>query len=475
MAEFYCQHLFTGTAWLQDATVRCDLDGMVTAVTPNDRSRWPATAKPIAIALPGFVNSHSHGFQALFAGLAERRLSPDDDFWSWRQLMYQSAAALSRADILPVYRHLYRQMLAAGYTHVCEFHYLHHRPDGKPYEPATALADAVRDAAAEVGIGLTLLPVWYRYSQFGRVATHDGQRRFYMGLEAWRDYLHALAEVADTGMYRLGIAAHSLRAVAAEDIGLMIAPLAGRPGPLPLHIHIAEQRKEVADCVAATGKRPIELFMAALAELAGPDNTPPPWSLVHATHATAKELDQMVAAKAVAVLCPSTEANLGDGAFAYQSFLSQGGRIALGSDSHVGLMPFAELQLMEYTARLAAMRRSVLASGEQNSPATRLLAAVAASAPATSGLPLGQLAAGFRADIIGFDPAACDLPLEGGGPAAHEAFLDYLLVHRPYTPPQTVIVAGKARPAPGASCPDRQSFLNLRSRLLAAASQAPQN
>lgn len=467
MADIYCQHLFTGTTWLHDATLRTDQDGMITAVAANDRANWPAAAEPLTIALPGFVNSHSHGFQALFAGLAEQRLSPDDDFWSWRQLMYQSAATLSREDILPVYRHLYREMLAAGYSHVCEFHYLHHKPNGEPYEPATALAGAVRMAAAEVGIGLTLLPVWYRYSQFGRKPTHKGQRRFFMSDHSWRDYLSELAKVPDSAMYKLGVAAHSLRAVAIEDIAQLYEPLASRPQPVPLHIHIAEQQKEVDDCLATYGKRPLELFLAAIAKL--PSTAP--WSLVHATHATAAELEQIVAAEAVAVLCPSTEANLGDGAFPYREFFAHGGQVALGSDSHVGLLPFAELQLMEYTARLAAQRRSVLASADETSPATRLLTAVADSAAATSGLPLGKIAPGYRADLIAFDPAACDFPLATSSETARDdcaAFLDYLLVHRPCARPVKVLVGGQVIAARSSSCPDRQSFLGLRQRLLAA-------
>lgn len=464
MADIYCQHLFTGKTWQHDVTVRVDDEGLITAVTANDRANWPAAAEPLTVALPGFVNSHSHGFQALFAGLAERRLSPDDDFWSWRQLMYQSAATLGRDDILPVYRHLFREMLAAGYSHICEFHYLHHQPSGEPYEPATALADAVRQAAADVGIGLTLLPVWYRYSQFGRQPTHGGQRRFFMNDDSWRDYLGELAKVPDSTMYRLGVAAHSLRAVAIEDIAQLFEPLGGKT--VPLHIHIAEQQKEVADCLAAYGKRPLELFLDAIAKL--PSKAP--WSLVHATHATAAELEQIVAAGAVAVLCPTTEANLGDGAFPYQDFFALGGKAAIGSDSHVGLLPFAELQLMEYTARLAACRRSVLASSEQTSPATRLVAAVAATAPATTGLPLGKIAPGYRADLIAFDPAACDFPLQGEQGAAGagcEAFLDYLLVHRPYTRPVKVLVGGQLTEPRSPSCPDRQSFLALRQRLLA--------
>lgn len=479
MTRFYAHQLFDGRRWRQDAIIHCDDEGMITKVEDSANPLWPrqtdadASVDPnpdqsaIPIALPGFVNSHSHGFQALFAGLAEQRLHPDDDFWSWRKQMYHCAGTLKPDDIEAVYTYLYQQMLAAGYTHVCEFHYLHHDLTGEPYQPLGRLADAIRRAATTAGIGLTLLPVWYRYSQFGRKPTNDGQKRFAMDDATWRDYLQAVAETPDSPLYKLGVAAHSLRAVAIEDIPLLYEPLSARPGPLPLHIHIAEQTKEVADCVAEYGKRPVELFMAKVEATGKPGQV---WSLVHATHLTAAEQQQIIAADAVAVLCPTTEANLGDGAFAYQEFLTGGhgkksGRIAIGSDSQVCLEPFAELQLMEYTARLAARRRSVLATADQPSPATRLVAEVSASAAATSGLPLGLIEPGYRCDLIGYDPS----PLCGQG----QAVVDDMMIRRPYTRPDQVIVAGKrvaggAGPDDELNCPFRKAFAALRKGLAEA-------
>lgn len=479
MTTYYCSLLFDGSDWLRDVTVSCADDGLIAAVTADDRSSWPKDAVPLPVALPGCVNSHSHGFQALFAGLAEHRLNPADDFWSWRRQMYLSASTLTPSEIEAVYGYLFSQMLAAGYTQVCEFHYLHHDLDGSPYQPLDTTARAIRRAADTVGIGLTLLPVWYRYSQFGRQPAVDGQKRFVMDEKLWRDYLQCLGEAPDDGMYALGVAAHSLRAVAIEDIGLLTEPLAARRSAssgsgsrqIPVHIHVSEQAKEVADCVAAYGKRPVELLLGQ----STPDLV---WNLVHATHVTEAEQEQMIAAKAVAVLCPTTEANLGDGAFPYSSFLGLGGEVAIGSDSQVNLLPFVELQLMEYTARLAKQQRSVLASDSCASPARRLLSKVCQSATVSSGLPLGKVTPGYRCDLIGYDPSSIDLPGIGEMTSDGDLFLDYMMIHRPYTKPVQVIAGGKVVAGKGGSAPAvspkgsellqdmRRSFAAIRLRLL---------
>lgn len=492
MTTYYCNLLFDGSQWLQDVTISCAADGSIEAVTDDDRKSWPKGVTPLPVVLPGFVNSHSHGFQALFAGLAEHRLNPEDDFWSWRRQMYLSAATLTPSEIEAVYGYLFSQMLAAGYTHVCEFHYLHHDLDGSPYQPLDTTARAIKKAAKAVGIGLTLLPVWYRYSQFGRQPAVGGQKRFVMDDQLWRDYLQALGEAPDDGMYALGVAAHSLRAVAIEDIGLLTEPLAERriaareiaSGQIPVHIHVSEQAKEVADCLAAYGKRPVELLL---------DQSAPHlvWNLVHATHVTEAEQKRMIEAKAVAVLCPTTEANLGDGAFPYRSYLGREGQLAIGSDSQVNLLPFAELQLMEYTARLAQQQRSVLASESCSSPARRLLQKVCQSAKMSAGLPLGHVMAGYRCDLIAYDTNAIDLPMADlprlNQPAKEQLaakgdqLLDYLMIHKPYAKPVQVVVGGHTVAFSEASSKAskgilakgvmpiedmRKSFIAIRQRLL---------
>lgn len=465
MSRFFCSYLFDGQHVWRNSLVTADTEGMITAIA-HDLEECPEGVTPLKVVLPGFVNSHSHGFQALFAGLAEQRLHPDDDFWSWRQQMYRCAAELSPEEMELIYTVLYSEMVSSGYTQVCEFHYLHHDQDGSPYSPLDTMARACQSAARRVGIGLTLLPVWYRYSQFGRQAPGKGQRRFIMDDVLWRDYLQALGDRPDDHLYALGVAAHSLRAVAIEDIELLAAPLAGRVGALPRHIHIAEQTKEVADCAATYGKRPIALLLDQ--EGAAISKGSKGWNLVHATHPTPEELELMVAKDAVAVLCPTTEANLGDGIFPYEAYLNpagsqESGSIAIGSDSQVNLLPLVELQLMEYTARLTARRRSRLASATCASPARRLLSAVSRSAEATSGLPLGRIAVGSRCDLISYDPEALGFP----EPLlmADDEILDYLMIHKPYERPERVFVGGTDAGATNLSTSLKRDFLAIRRRL----------
>lgn len=305
-----------------------------------------------ATALPGLPNLHSHAFQRLMAGLAETRQGSDgDDFWSWRDLMYRIVRTLSPDDLAKIAAMAYVEMLESGFTRVGEFHYLHHQPDGRLYDDPAEMAKAIGRAAEETGIGLTLLPVFYAHAGFGGLAPNAGQRRFicdpdsFMRLrQAAADALVALPDAI------VGTAPHSLRAVTPEELQIMVEQGQGKP----IHIHIAEQVKEVADCVASSGQRPVEWLLDHHA-------VDPNWCLVHATHVDREEMRRVAASGSVVGLCPITEANLGDGLFPAADFVAAGGQWGIGSDSNVRIDAAEELRLLEYGQRLHLRKRSVLA------------------------------------------------------------------------------------------------------------------
>lgn len=338
------------------------------------------------LALPGMPNAHSHAFQRALVGHGEAARG-EDSFWSWRRAMYDLAAALTPDDLHAVAARAYADMLRGGYTSVAEFHYLHHLPDGGR---SPAMAEAVVAAAREVGIRLVLLPVYYRRGGFGRPAD-DAQRRFvHASLD---EYLGLLESVA--GVPR-GIAPHSLRAVDPAELEALDAAAAAVLGPsFPRHIHIAEQRREVEQCVAALGRTPIDVLADAV-------ELDPCWQLVHATHATAAELERVAAAGAGVVLCPLTEAYLGDGLFPVRRFVAGGGAIGVGSDSNVRLDAVGELRLLEYGQRLREERRACLA--DDSGLGATLWRRCAAGGAGALGQPVGELAPGRWADVVSLDP-----------------------------------------------------------------------
>ena len=303
------------------------------------------------LLLPGMPNLHSHAFQRGMAGLTERAGSQADHFWSWRELLYRFVERLEPADVEAVSGYAFAEMLEAGFTRVAEFHYLHHDPRGAAYADPAELAQRVAAAAQASGIGLTLLPVLYAHGGFGGRAPTAGQRRFINDieqyarlLEASRRAVHGLEDA------RVGVAPHSLRAVTPEELRAAMA-LAGEG---PIHIHVAEQAREVDDCLAWSGRRPVEW----LCEELGIDHR---WCLVHATHVTAGELAGIIRSGATVGLCPITEANLGDGLFPAPAYLERGGLYGIGSDSNVLIDVASELCTLEYGQRLALERRNVLA------------------------------------------------------------------------------------------------------------------
>jgi formimidoylglutamate deiminase len=379
--DLSCAHILTPAGIERHRRLRLDDAGRIAAIEPAD----PAGPFDAWLALPGMPNAHSHAFQRGLAGYGEAAHGADS-FWSWRDAMYRLAGGLDAEGVYRLSWQAYREMLAAGFTSVAEFHYLHRRADG---ERAMELVDAVLRAGADAGIRLALIPVLYQRGGFDRPAG-PAQARF-----LHRDVEDFLALVATLGERCAGVAAHSLRAVPVEMIEDMALGAAELLGPdCPLHIHVAEQPVEVEECLAATGLRPVQL----LAERVG---LKPSWSLVHATHADAAERAQIARSGATVVLCPLTEAYLGDGVFPAAEFAAAGGRIAIGSDSNVRIDAVDELRWLEYGQRLLGGRRACFA--DRDGLGAPLWSRVAAGGAAALGLPVGVLAPGAYADIVSLD------------------------------------------------------------------------
>jgi len=393
--------------WQADVLLEVARDGTWAAVTP-DMATPPETAQRLpGPVLPGLVNAHSHAFQRAFAGQAERRDGEHDDFWSWRDRMYGVALRITPEELRSVATTLYRELLAGGYTHVCEFHYLHHAPDGAPYTDRCAMARALAQAAQDTGIGLTVLPVLYERAGFTQPRLRDDQRRFATSVDeviAMRDTIRGW----QLPRVQAGVAIHSLRAARPDSIAELARRCADDAGPV--HIHVAEQTGEVDDCVAATGLRPLEWLCA---------NVPldARWHLVHATHALPGEIEAVARSGAGVVVCPTTEANLGDGLFDLRGWQSAAVPLSIGSDSHVSRQWPRELQLLEYGQRLTHRRRNVGAAPEQGEPSTaqRLFQAVLSGSAAGAGLNEWGLVKGARADAVVLDTrvdALAGVPLE---------------------------------------------------------------
>jgi formiminoglutamate deiminase len=346
-----------------------------------------------AIAVPGLCNVHSHAFQRGMAGLAETRGPDGDNFWSWRTVMYRFVDRLGPDDVEAIAALAYAEMLEAGFTRVGEFHYLHHGVDGRPYANPAELAGRVAAAAQTTGIGLTLLPVFYAQSGFGGAPPKAEQRRFVNTPDAFarlvEESRRAVGALPDA---IVGVAPHSLRAVTPEQLSLV----ASMAGGAPIHIHVAEQVREVEDCLAWCGRGPVEWLL----DHASVDAH---WCLVHATHMSEAETDRLAATEAVVGLCPITEANLGDGVFPAPRFLTAGGRFGVGSDSNVLIDAAEELRTLEYGQRLTRQGRNVLASPGRASVGAALFAgALAGGSQALGAAPPG-LAVGARADIVCLD------------------------------------------------------------------------
>ncbi|MDD2925701.1 formimidoylglutamate deiminase [Rhodoferax sp.] len=434
--RFFAANAWVDGAWARDVLLTVDASGtwrdIQTNTTPDLALAVTRLDGPV---LPGLVNAHSHAFQRAIVGLTERRSGTGaalrDDFWSWRDRMYSVARRVTPDQLEQIAAMLYAELLAGGYTQVCEFHYLHHAADGQPQADPLAMSLALVRAAQRVGIGLTLLPTLYMRAGFGAPGLREDQRRFASTPDSLLRLVQDLqAQTAAAPRVNIGVAVHSLRAAdaaAVKDVGAW-ASQAG----WPIHIHVAEQTQEVADCFAHTGQRPIEWLLAHL-----PVNEH--WNLVHATHTTPAELAAVRASGAAIVICPSTEANLGDGVFDYTGYAQVGGRWSIGSDSHVTRCWSEELRLLEYAQRLTQRRRNVATqTGSSASSAAVLFEAALAGGASATARPLGALAVGQRADFLVLDVQADALL---GVPAGH--WLDALVFSSPDARFRSVHVAGQ--------------------------------
>ncbi|WGD31613.1 formimidoylglutamate deiminase [Ancylobacter sp. WKF20] len=382
------ENAFLSEGWARNVTLSVS-DGRITGIAVGTDSR--GASERHAIALPGLPNLHSHAFQRAFAGGTEVRGPTGDSFWTWREAMYRAVDRMDPDDVEAIATLAYVEMLEAGFTRVGEFHYLHHDINGYHYNELGELSQRIAAAAASTGIALTLLPVFYAHGGFDAAPPTHGQRRFINSvssfarlLESARQAMSALPDAV------LGLAPHSLRAATLTEIGRLLPLTTG-----PIHIHVAEQMKEVEDCLAFSGRRPVELLLDQVAVNAR-------WCLIHATHMTEDETTRLAKSGAVAGLCPITEANLGDGIFPAPAFLEAGGRYGVGSDSNVRIDAAEELRLLEYSQRLAHRARNVLAMSEGRSTGASLFTGALQGGGQALGAPVG-LEVGAPADLVSLD------------------------------------------------------------------------
>lgn len=409
MMKYYAKNILLSQGWATDKTLTIE-KGIITAITDG---KDEAASLLTGAVIPGMVNCHSHAFQRAFAGFSEQGSEGQDSFWTWRKIMYKFLAQLSHDDAQVIAQQLYIEMLKMGYTRVAEFHYLHHDIDGSPYSGTpcsdnsdsndevvnglATMAQAIFKAAKNSGIGLTLLPVLYQYAGFGQQAPSEGQKRFINATEQFNQLVSDCFEL--TKQYpntNIGIAPHSLRAVDKEAIIAAVKHVRALDDKAPIHIHIAEQQQEVNDCLQHYSKRPVQWLLDNI-------ELDEHWCLIHATHINEQEQQGIVASKAIAGICPTTEANLGDGVFPTSEFLALNGTFAIGSDSHISVNPIEELRWLEYVQRLTKQQRALLAATETPSVGQNLWQKAARGGAQSTNSNTGTLALGKQADLLVLD------------------------------------------------------------------------
>lgn len=390
----FAHHALIDQDWQQNVCIRIAKDGTIATITSNAEVQADVV---VGALIPGMANLHSHAFQRAMAGLAEYA-SEEDNFWSWRKWMYRFATRITPEQLEIIARYLYIELLSAGYTAIGEFHYLHHQPNGAPYGEMAEMSLAISRAAESAGLRLTHLPVLYQTGGFGGVKAEARQQRF---LHSNTDDYLALLEACHEHMQsienqRVGVCFHSLRAVPKESMETVLHALGNTVlENAPIHIHIAEQQQEVVDCLAWSEQRPVEWLMNHF-------EVDDRWCLVHATHINREETQKLAYSGAIAGLCPTTEANLGDGIFPAKEVRDLGGAFGIGSDSHVCTNPFAELRMLEYSQRLAQQRRNLLAY--PGAPTGQFLySKCAADGAYALGWNTGRIEEGMAADLVAID------------------------------------------------------------------------
>ncbi|MEQ1685651.1 MAG: formimidoylglutamate deiminase [Burkholderiaceae bacterium] len=451
----FAAHALLPDGWANDVLLAWDETGCLTDVRSVGAaavSTLPHVAGPLIAGMP---NLHSHAFQRAFAGLSEYRSagSGNDSFWTWRDLMYRFARTLSPEQLEDIATQLYVEMLQAGYTSVCEFHYLHHDVSGQPYGDPAEMSMRLLAAAQRAGIGITLLPVLYQNSGFDALPPRADQQRFINSV----DGLLRIVERLRAQGARVGVAPHSLRAVAPAALNELLSGLNAIDPTAPIHIHIAEQAQEVQDCVAWSGQRPVQWLLDHAAVDAR-------WCLVHATHMNAAETHAAAANGATVGVCPSTEANLGDGVFDAVGWAAANGHWGIGSDSHAGVDAAEELRLLEYAQRLTRQQRNVLASARHPQIADQLWLASASGGARASGRPVGALAVGAQADFVVLDTSQA---LAGLSPS--QVLANHVFASHGRNTVRDVWVAGQQRIIKGEHAlegPACERFVAARSQLL---------
>jgi len=356
----YAKKVFLNHQWFEDQKLEIDAQGVLISM----KSAFaPSHEKTIDMVVPSLANLHSHAFQWPMAGLTEYCSSHQDSFWTWRDIMYQFLNKVEPEDLAIIAKALYIEMLKNGYTEVGEFHYLHKDAQGNPYQQPDLLSVSMIEAAIEVGINICHLPVFYQYGGFNKTAAGDGQKRFLLSDHQYADLVHSLrSRYQQHHQVKIGMAPHSLRAVDVGDLKELCLDLADNQ---PVHIHISEQLSEVEQCLKVYQKRPVELLYSEL-------DVNAQWCLVHATHLNEHEVEQIAKSQAVVGICPTTEANLGDGIFPLSKFSDLKVNWGIGSDSHISVNMVEELRWLEYAQRLQMHRRNVYASSDKPMTAINL-------------------------------------------------------------------------------------------------------
>ncbi len=350
MEKFYFKGILQNNGWIENSIISTDNNGIITSINECNKDENLS-----GFALPGFQNAHSHAFQYAMAGLAEYHPAgtSSDDFWSWRNAMYQLALNIGPDDLESIATMLYSEMIRHGYTHVAEFHYLHHDKNGKDYTNRSEMGSRLINAAKTSGINITLIPIFYQKGGFGKDPLLEQRRFISSDLGTYlKLYESSVESCKNYENASVGIGVHSMRGVGTNEI---IELSKFRNGDIPFHIHVAEQLKEIDDCIEYLGARPVE-WLAEHIELS--EN----YHLVHATHLIDNEIHKICKSKANVVLCPSTEGNLGDGIFQMKKFLDLNGNWSIGTDSHVGLNTMEEIRILDYGQRLISHERNTFSN-----------------------------------------------------------------------------------------------------------------
>ncbi|MBR7799765.1 formimidoylglutamate deiminase [Undibacterium fentianense] len=386
----FAKNALLSTGWASNVRLHWNQVGDFTEIEFNAQAS--PFEKQVGFVSPGMSNLHSHAFQRAMAGMTEIAGEGPDSFWTWRDLMYRFALAITPEQMRVIAAQLYMECLRHGYTSICEFHYVHRDPKGEWFEDRAETSQRVIDAARHTGIGMTMLPVLYSYADFQLQPLREDQRRFNTSVDEILRIVERLESQRDAQV-EVGVAPHSLRAASTQQIAELVAAL---PKDRPIHIHIAEQMREVNACIAATGRRPVELLFDT-------QSVDQRWCLVHATHLNESEIAAMAASQSVAGICTSTEGNLGDGFFELPAYIAAQGRFGIGTDSHVSQSVIEEIRWLEYGQRLRSQGRNIASIQGQRRVADYLWQQCLAGGAQATGRAVGSLEKGKRADFMVFD------------------------------------------------------------------------